>query len=162
MSRVEGRFTAFTGDIRLTDPIERSSVQATIEAASINTGNAERDAHLRSADFLDVAQFPVLAFRSVRVARQGEQWRVSGGLTIRDITHPAVLDVTYLGSGPDSLGGTRMALVATTQIARRDYEMNWNMGVPGGLVVVGPTLRIDLDIQAVLQPDGPIQSNNPT
>jgi polyisoprenoid-binding protein YceI len=153
LSRVEGRFTAFAGQIEIADPVEQSTVEATIEAASIDTGNADRDAHLRSSDFLDVERFPVLTFRSGRVARESdERWRVNGALTIRDIAREVVLDVTYLGSGPDPWGGTRIALVATTQLARKDYEINWNMGLPGGLVVVGPTLRIDLDVQAVRQP----------
>lgn len=152
LSRVEGRFTEFAGEIHIADPVDRSSVTATIEAASIDTGNAERDAHLRSPDFLDVKRFPTLSFASERVIRQSdERWRVHGMLTIRDIARAVVLDLSYLGTGPDPWGGTRLALVATTQLNRRDYEINWNMGLPGGLVVVGPTLRIDLDVQAVQQ-----------
>jgi polyisoprenoid-binding protein YceI len=154
LSRVEGRFTAFAGDIHITDPIERSSVRVTIEAASIDTGNAERDAHLRSPDFLDVARFPVLTFHSGQLMRAGgDRWRLAGVLTIRDIAREVVLDVSYLGGGPDPWGGSRIAFFATTQLARQDYQINWNMGVPGGLVLVGPTLRIDLDVQAFRQPD---------
>ncbi|MCW2638998.1 MAG: hypothetical protein JWP76_1304 [Dactylosporangium sp.] len=150
LSHVEGRFTSFSGEIRIAEPVERSSVQVSIDAASIDTGNAERDAHLRSADFLDVDRFPVLTYRSDRVVQRGdERWRVDGWLTIRDVTREVALDVTYLGTAPDPWGGTRIALVATTQLARKDYEINWNMGLPGGLVVVGPTLRIELEVQAV-------------
>jgi polyisoprenoid-binding protein YceI len=155
LSRVEGRFTAFAGQITVAEPAGRSSVEVTIEADSIDTGNADRDAHLRSPDFLDVARFPVLTFRSTGLTRlSGERWQVAGFLTIRDVSRQVVLDTTYTGSGPDPWGGTRMALVASTQLARQDYEINWNMGLPGGLVVVGPTLRIDLEVQAVHQPDG--------
>jgi polyisoprenoid-binding protein YceI len=152
LSHVEGRFTSFAGEIRIAEPIGHSSVQVSIDAASIDTGNADRDAHLRSGDFLDVERFPALSYRSDRVIRQAEdRWRVDGRLTIRDITREVPLDVSYLGSGPDPWGGFRVALVATTQLARRDYEINWNMGLPGGLVLVGPTLRIDLQVQAVRQ-----------
>ncbi|WP_203935895.1 YceI family protein [Planosporangium mesophilum] len=152
LSHVEGRFMAFSGEVRVADPVEASTVEVTIEAASIDTGNADRDAHLRSPDFLDVERFPVLRYRGERVVRQDEdRWRVEGFLTIRDVTRPVALEATYLGSGSDPWGGQRIALVASTQLARRDYEMNWNMGLPGGLVVVGPTLRIDLEIQAVRQ-----------
>lgn len=152
MSRIEGRFTAFAGVIRVADPPERSGVEVTIDAASIDTGNTDRDTHLRSPDFLDVERFPHLTYRSDAVRRESDtRWRVDGWLTIRDVTRPVPLDVTYHGSGPDPWGGTRMALTATTQLARRDFEINWNMGLPGGLVVVGPTLRVDLDIQAVRQ-----------
>jgi polyisoprenoid-binding protein YceI len=154
LSHVEGRFTAFSGLIRVAEPIEASSVEVSIEAASIDTGNADRDAHLRSPDFLDVARFPTLAYRGDRVVRLSEQrWRVDGELTIRDISREVALDVSYLGSGADPWGGTRFALTATTQLARKDYEINWNMGLPGGLVVVGPTLRVDLEVQAVRQDD---------
>jgi len=154
LSRVEGRFTEFSGAVTIADPIESSSTVVTIEAASIDTGNRDRDAHLRSADFLDVKRFPVLTFRSGRLTRlTDDRWLLDGELTIRDVTRPVTLDVRYGGTGPDPWGGTRMAVVASTELARRDYEINWNMGLPGGLVVVGPTLRIDLDVQAVLTPE---------
>jgi polyisoprenoid-binding protein YceI len=150
LSHVEGRFTDFSGTIRLARPVENSTVAVTIAAGSIDTGNADRDRHLRSADFLDAERFPELTFRGTRVTREApDRGRLYGALTIRDITRDVVLDVTYTGSGPDPWGGIRMAALATTQLARRDYEMNWNMGIPGGLVVVGPTLRIGLEVQAV-------------
>jgi polyisoprenoid-binding protein YceI len=130
MSRVEGRFT---------------------ELASIDTGSRDRDTHLRSPDFLDVKQFPTLRYRSSGLTRlSDDHWQLDGGLTIRDITRPVALDVHYGGSGPDPWGGTRMAAKATTQLHRSDYDINWNMGLPGGLTLIGPTLRIELDIQAVL------------
>jgi polyisoprenoid-binding protein YceI len=152
LSTVEGRFTAFSGTIHVADPVERSAVDVRIEAASIDTGNAERDAHLRSADFLDVERFPALTFRGDHVVRHSdERWTIGGTLTIRGIARPVTLDVAYLGTGPDPWGGTRTALGATTQLARRDYEMIWNMGLPGGLVLVGPTLQVDLEIQAIRQ-----------
>jgi polyisoprenoid-binding protein YceI len=152
MSRVEGRFTELTGTIAVADPVEASSVTVTMEAASIDTGNRDRDAHLRSADFLDVKQFPALTFRSNRLIRLDDgddHWSLTGTLTIRDITREVTLDVRYGGSGPDPWGGTRMAVLATTELARRDYEITWNMGLPSGLTLIGPTLRIELDIQAV-------------
>ncbi|HEY0535420.1 MAG TPA: YceI family protein [Actinoplanes sp.] len=152
MSRVEGRFTELSGTITVTDPIESSHVTVVIEAASIDTGSRDRDTHLRSPDFLDVKQFPTLRYRSSGLTRlSDDHWQLDGGLTIRDITRPVALDVHYGGSGPDPWGGTRMAATATTQLHRSDYEINWNMGLPGGLTLIGPTLRVELDIQAVLQ-----------
>jgi polyisoprenoid-binding protein YceI len=152
LSRIEGRFTELAGTITVADPIEASAVTVTMEAASIDTGNRDRDTHLRSADFLDVKQFPALTFRSSRLIKVADdQWRLDGALTIRDITRPVTLDARYGGTGPDPWGGTRMAVIATTRLARSDYEINWNMGLPGGLTLIGPTLRIDVDIQAVLQ-----------
>jgi polyisoprenoid-binding protein YceI len=152
MSRVEGRFTELGGTITVADPIETSHVTVVIESASIDTGNRDRDTHLRSPDFLDVKQFPTLRYRSSGLTRlSDDHWQLDGGLTIRDITRPAPLDVHYGGSGPDPWGGTRLAVTATTQLHRSDYEINWNMGLPGGLTLIGPTLRIELDIQAVLE-----------
>jgi polyisoprenoid-binding protein YceI len=149
LSAVEGRFTAFSGVIDVAEPIQTSTVDVCIETASIDTGNAERDAHLRSADFLDAERFPALTFSGDRVARlSDDRWTIGGRLTIRDITQQVTLNVTYLGTGPDPWGGTRIALTATTQLARRDYDMTWNMGLPGGFGLVGPTLQVDLAIQA--------------
>jgi polyisoprenoid-binding protein YceI len=160
LSTVEGRFTRFSGTIRVAEPVRLSTVEVSIEAASIDTGNAERDAHLRSPDFLDVDRFPVLTYRGDQVTRlSDERWRIDGELTIRDITRPVPLDVTYVGTGPDPWGGTRIALTATTQLVRRDYEINWNMGIPGGFVMVGPTLKVDLEIQAVQQNADPNQAD---
>jgi len=154
LSRVEGRFRAFEGTIHVADPVEASSVEVTIDAGSIDTASADRDAHLRSPDFLDVERFPTLTYRSTGLVRHDdEHWTMLGRLTIRDITRDVSLDVTYAGTAPDPWGGTRMAFVASAQLARADYEMNWNMGLPTGLGLVGPTLRIDLEVQAVRHPD---------
>jgi polyisoprenoid-binding protein YceI len=151
LSRIEGRFTELSGTITVADPIEDSHVTVVIEAASIDTGNRDRDTHLRSADFLDVKQFPTLTYRSTRLTRvEDDHWELDGSLTIRDISRRVPLDVRYGGSGPDPWGGTRLAATATAQLHRADYEITWNMGLPGGLTLIGPTLRIDLDIQAVL------------
>lgn len=154
LTRVEGRFTAFYGDIRVALPLERSEVNVTMTAGSIDTGAVDRDIHLRSADFLDVEQFPFLTYRSTSVTFVAEErWRIEGVLTVRDIEREVPLDVTYLGAGPDPWGAMRMAFTATTQLALRDYEMNWNLALPDGLVLVGPTLRIELDVQAILPPE---------
>jgi len=150
LSRVDGRFTAFARTLLVADPVEDSAVEVSIEASSIDTANAERDAHLRSADFLDAEQFPSLHYRSTGVVRHDdEHWTLHGLLTIRDITREVPLQVTYAGTAPDPWGGTRMAFVASAELARADYEMRWNMGLPTGLALVGPTLRIDLEVQAV-------------
>lgn len=157
LSRVEARFTALEGVIVVADPVEASGVSVTIESASIESGNQERDTHLRSTDFLDVKQFPALTFHSTGLTRlDDEQWQLTGWLTIRDITREVTLDARYGGSGPDPWGGTRMAIIATTQLSPGDYAISWNMGLPGGIMAIGPTLRIDLDIQAVLEPPEPI------
>jgi polyisoprenoid-binding protein YceI len=152
LTRVEGRFTAFYGDITVGRPLERSTVHVTMTAGSID---------LRSADFLDVEKFPFLTYRSTAVTHVvGEKWRIEGVLMIRDIEREVPLDMTYLGAGPDPWGAMRMAFKATTQLALRDYEMHWNLALPDGLVLVGPTLRIDLDVQAILPPEGDPTATN--
>lgn len=151
LTRVEGRFVELQGRLDIGADLLDSSVEVTIAAASLTTGNADRDAHLRSADFLGVDEFPDLTFRSTGVRRgAGDRWLVDGLLTIRNIEHSVSLDMSYAGSGPDPWGGTRAAFVASTQLNRRDFEMNWNMGLPGGMLLVGSSLRVDLDVQAVL------------
>lgn len=150
LARVEGRFTEFTGSIHLADPVESSTVDVVIAAASITTGNEARDAHLRSADFLDVERYPELTYRGTGISRHADdRATITGLLTIRDVTREVPLRVSYVGTGPDPWGGSRIAFTASAQLARRDYEISWNMGLPGGLTVVGPTLQIDLDIEAV-------------
>ncbi|HKT00510.1 MAG TPA: YceI family protein [Rugosimonospora sp.] len=150
LARVEGRFKEFEGMIRTADPIEDSEVSVIIDAASIDTGNSERDNHLRSSDFLDAKQFPTLTFQSSGLSRVDEErWVLGGWLTIRNVTREVGLDLSYLGCRRDPWGSPRMAVVASTQLARNDYEITWNMGLPDGLTLVGPTLRIDIDLQAV-------------
>ena len=102
---------------------------------------------------LDADRYPYLIFRGDRVTRiTDEHWTLGGDLTIRTITRPVTLDVAYRGTGPDPWGGTRIALTATTRLSRHDYRMTWNMGLPTGSVLVGPTLQVDLEIQAVRAP----------
>jgi polyisoprenoid-binding protein YceI len=151
LTRVEGRFTDLHGQLNVGADMSDSHVQVSIAAVSLTTGNADRDAHLRSADFLGVDEFPHLEFHSTSVRRGGrDRWRIEGLLAIRNIAHPVVLDMVYAGSGPDPWGGTRAAFVASTQLNRRDFEMNWNIGLPGGALLVGSSLRVDLEVQAVL------------
>ena len=153
LTRVEGRFVDLAGHIMIGAAMQDSSVEVNIDAASLTTGSADRDAHLRSADFLGVEDHPRLRFRSTGVRRAGgDRWWVDGLLTIRDIVRPVVLDMSYGGSGPDPWGGTRAAFTASTQLNRRDFEMNWNMGLPGGILLVGSSLRVELDVQAVFAP----------
>jgi polyisoprenoid-binding protein YceI len=166
LSSVKGRFTDFEGTIIVADPIERSSVHAVIQADSIDTGSKMRDDHLRSADFLDVARFPTLEFRSTRISNAGngnshgigiagddrngsDAWYLDGELTLRGVTRPVRLDLTYLGTGPDPWGGTRAACRASTELHREEFAMNFNQVVQAGINAIGTTLRIELDIRAV-------------
>lgn len=150
LSKVYGRFTRFAGAIEIVEPFEDSRVDVVIESASIDTSNETRDTHLRSADFLDVEAHPQLHFTSTRVAmRAGNTWDVDGELTIRGRTDAVRLDVTFLGT--QNWNGTRAAATATTALHREHFTLNWQQMVVRGVPVVGSTVELTFDVQAVLE-----------
>ena len=149
IAKVRGRFTDVAGTIEIGDVPEQSSAHVTIQAASIATGDDGRDAHLRSADFLDVERFPTLEFHSSKVTKEGSQWLLAGDLTIRDATRPVVLEVEFDGAATDPWGNSKIAFTATTQVNREDFGLTWNAPLEAGGVVVGPKVRIDLNVEAV-------------
>lgn len=147
---VRGRFTEFSGKIEVGNPVEQSRVTALIEAASIDTGNKMRDDHMRSADFMGVDVHPVIQYVGTSITPLGgEKWRVDGKLTLNGMTRPIALDLTYLGVGPDSWGGTRAAFHAVTDLKREDFAMNFNQMIRAGVAAIGTTLRVELDIEAL-------------
>jgi polyisoprenoid-binding protein YceI len=149
-SKVRGRFLKHTGAIQLADDPAASWVEVAIDAASIDTGTAQRDTHLRSADFFDVERFPELRFRSTRVEELGgDRLRVIGDLTIRDITRTVTLDVEPAGRGMDPWGNERIGFVAKTSVDRKDFGLQWNQVLEAGGVLVGDRVDIELDVQAV-------------
>jgi polyisoprenoid-binding protein YceI len=151
VSKVRGRFTRFSGTLALDEAdLSRSVVEATIDASSIDTGTAQRDEHLRSADFFDVARFPELRFRSTRIERLAEdRYRVAGDLTIRDVTRPVSLEVEYGGRARDPWGNERAGFIARTSLDRKDFGLRWNQALEAGGVLVGDRVDIDLEVQAV-------------
>jgi polyisoprenoid-binding protein YceI len=151
LSKIHGRFRSFSGELLITAPVEQSRCEAQIEARSIDTGNEQRDEHLRSADFLAAEQFPLITYRSVRIERAGQaRWTVHGELELAGTVRPVPLDLRYSGTRPDPWGGTRAAFTATARLNREDFRMNWNQVVELGLSLVGTHLQVELDIQAVL------------
>jgi polyisoprenoid-binding protein YceI len=149
-SKVRGRFQKYTGAIQLDDDLSKSWVEVTIDATSIDTGTAQRDTHLRSADFFDTERFPELRFRSSRVEDAGGgRLRVIGDLTIRDTTREVVLDAEPTGRGMDPWGNERIGYLAKTSIERRDFGLTWNQLLEAGGVLVGDRVDIELDVQAV-------------
>ena len=150
-SKVRGRFLNYTGAIQLDDGDRATSwVEVAIDAASIDTGTAQRDNHLRSADFFDVENFPELRFRSTRVEDLGGgRLRVIGELTIRDTTREVALDAESAGRGMDPWGNERIGFVAKTSIDRKDFGLAWNQLLEAGGVLVGDRVDIELDVQAV-------------
>lgn len=151
---VRGRFADVAGAVTLDAAApERSSVEVTIGAASVDTSTADRDAHLRSADFFDVERHPTLTFRSRRVegvlAEPGDAFKVVGDLTIRGVTREVVLDARFEGTGTDPWGHARSGFSATTTVDRRDFGLTWNQALEAGGVLVGHEVRIELQVQAV-------------
>ena len=150
VTKVRGRFAAFSGTVEVAERPEDSRVEAAIEAASIDTKDAQRDEHLRSPDFLDAERFPTLRFTSTAVGPVSDsRWRVSGELTIRDVTRPVELDVEFLGVGADPWGNEKVAFTATTELDREAFGITWNQALETGGVLVGRTLKVELEIQAV-------------
>ncbi|MGW8744655.1 YceI family protein [Streptomyces sp. NPDC055794] len=150
LARIHGRFNAFAGAVRIADEMERSAMHVVIDAASIDTNVKMRDDHLRSADFLDVQRFPTLEFYSDRFThRGGNRWAVTGALTLHGVTRTVTLDTEYLGLGNSMEGETRAACRATTELHRDDFTVSWQTMLARGIAVVGPSIRIDLDVQTV-------------
>ncbi|CAM5238528.1 Lipid/polyisoprenoid-binding YceI-like domain-containing protein OS=Streptomyces fumanus OX=67302 GN=GCM10018772_17950 PE=4 SV=1 [Streptomyces fumanus] len=159
MAHVHGRFERFDGAVHMYGPdVSGSRVQVRIEAASITTGNTTRDNHLRSADFLDVERYPYIDFVSTRFAfRGGSKWTLNGTLTMHGVTRSVALDTTYLGTVNGGYGEElRCAALATTELHREDYTLNWRSMLARGIAVVGPTVQLELDVQAMYRtPDTP-------
>lgn len=151
LSKVRGRFNAFEGTVTIDEELERSSAQVTIQAASIDTRAEDRDAHLRSADFLDVEKHPTLEFRSTGVRREGGRWFVDGELTVAGQTRPVTLDVEFEGAAKDPWGNTRIAFSAETTVNREDFGLTWNQALETGGWLVGRDVKIELSVQTVKQ-----------
>jgi len=152
ITKVRGRFRRFSGALTIAEVPEASSVAVTIEADSVDTSQDQRDAHLRSADFLDVDSHPTLDFRSTAVEpADDDHWKVTGDLTLVGVTRPVVLDVVFDGASTTPWGTQAVAFSATTEIDREDWGLTYNQALETGGVVVGKRVRIELNVEAVLR-----------
>jgi polyisoprenoid-binding protein YceI len=150
ISSVRGRFTDFGGRIEIAEDVAKSHVEAVIRADSIDTGNAIRDRHIRSADFLNVAEHPEISYRATGVEAAGQDhWTVHGQLAMHGLVRNVDLDLTCLGTGPDPWAGQRASFRATAELRRHDFAMNYNQVVAAGIAAIGTTLKVEIDIQAV-------------
>jgi len=152
ITKVRGRFAEFSGSVQVAEIPEQSSVEVSIDAASVHTSQDQRDAHLRSADFLDVEQNPTLTFKSTKVELVGDDhWNVTGDLTVMGTTRPVVLDVEFDGANTTPWGTQAVAFSASTEIDREDWGLTYNQALETGGVVVGKKVRIELNVEAVLR-----------
>ena len=151
VTNVRGRFATVTGTAEADEAdLTRSKITATIDTASIDTGNAKRDEHLRNADFLDVAKFPKMTFTSTKIEKAGEgRWKVTGDLSLHGVTKAVVLDVE--GPTPevkDPWGNTKVGASATAKINRKDFGIEWNKALESGGLLVGEEVSITIDAEA--------------
>ncbi|MBO0848768.1 MAG: polyisoprenoid-binding protein [Pseudonocardia sp.] len=150
VSKIRGRFGSFSGSI-VTDPdVAGSSVTASIDLASVDTGNEQRDQHVRAAQWLDTDNHPTMTYRSTAVRRDGDGLVVDGELTLRGVTRSVPLTVELGGTGPDPWGGTRIGFSAAAAIDRRDFGIDVSVPIDGG-VVVSDRVQIQLEVEAVLR-----------
>ncbi len=151
IAKVRGRFTGVEGTFTVAEPFSDSRVDVRIDAASVSTGNEQRDAHLTSPDFWDAATKPTWNFVSTGVQGEGEEFTLLGDLTINGVTRPVELAVEYNGAanGPD--GVLRTGFSATGEISRKDFGLTWNVALEGGGLLVGDNVKLGLEIEAVKQ-----------
>jgi len=152
VSKVRGRFTEYEGAVVVAEDPADSSVEVTIQATSIFTNEENRDDHLRTNDFLNVAEYPTLTFRSTKVElSSGVEWKVTGDLTIRGVTRPVVLDVEFEGVVQDPWGGQRIGFTASAEIDRNDFGVSFNAALEAGGFVVSPKIKLEIEAEAVRQ-----------
>ena len=149
VSKIRGSFKSFDGEIVVADDLTTSSVNATIDINSFDTGNADRDAHIRSADFLDIERYPTMTFRSTQIRLSDDHYLVDGDLTLHGVTRPLTLEMEVGGVTTDPYGNLRLGLSATTEINRRDFGIDITMPLEAGGVVVGDKVKIALDVEAI-------------
>ena len=153
IAKVRGQFTRWTGALTVPDgDFTRATVDVTIDATSIDTGTADRDTHLKSADFFDVASFPELTFRGRRVEpKGGDRLALVGDLTIRGTTREVALDVESAGQTKDPWGNVRAGFAAKSSVDRKEFGLTWNQALEAGGVMVGDKVEIEIEIEAVRQ-----------
>ena len=150
ITTVKGRITDIEGIIYTDEKdLKNSSVEATLRAVSLDTRTDQRDQHLRSADFLDVEKYPEIRFRSTGIQGDKQSFKLTGDLTIRDVTKPITLDVEFEGQTKDPWGGERIGFSANGKIDRREFGLTWNQALEAGGVVVGNDIKISLEVEAV-------------
>jgi polyisoprenoid-binding protein YceI len=149
LSKVRGTFGEFTADVNIGDDPLQSSVTAEVQMASIDTGNPDRDGHLRTNDFFAIDEFPTMTLRSTGVEPDGDDYVLHTELTVRGVTRPVDFALEFGGIGQDPWGNTRAGFEASATINRKDFGIEWNTALETGGVLVGDKVQIELDVQIV-------------
>jgi polyisoprenoid-binding protein YceI len=145
VTKVRGKFNEFEGAAKVADDVTASQVTAVVQLASIDTGSADRDAHLKSGDFFDVENNPTMSFISTEVTED----TLKGDLTIKGVTKPVEFDLEFNGLATDPWGNQKAGFEASTEINRKDFGLEWNVALEGGGVLVSEKIKINLDVQLV-------------
>ena len=152
MSRVRGRFSGVSGVVTIAEVPEASTLQLEIDAATVDTSDPKRDAHLRSSDFFGVEDAPTISFRStaVRPGASDNEWKVDGDLTIRGITRPVTVDVEFLGAGVDPWGNQRIGFSGVVpEVNREDWGLNWNAALETVGFLLAKTVRLEIEAELI-------------
>jgi polyisoprenoid-binding protein YceI len=150
VTKVRGQFGAFEGTARIDEANPSASkVDLTIQVASVDTGSADRDGHLKSGDFFDVETYPTITFTSTDVKRDGSDWTITGDLTIKDVTKPVTIEFEQTGSAVDPFGNTRVGFEGETTINRKDWGLTWNAALETGGVLVSEKIKLEFDVSAI-------------
>jgi len=149
VTKVRGNFTDYSVELNIAEVPEESKVDVVIQAGSISTGDAGRDGHVTSPDFLDVEKFPTLEFHSTSVTATGSEWAVAGDLTVHGVTKPVTLAVVFAGVAADPWGNQRSLFSGELEFDREDFDLTWNQPLAGGGVLVGKKVKVEIEIQAL-------------
>ncbi|MEX0667365.1 MAG: YceI family protein [Acidimicrobiia bacterium] len=150
VTKVRGHFPAFDGSVEVAENPADSKVNVIIEAASVTTGAPDRDAHLISPDFFDVGNFPTIKFVSTEFSQANGQWLMTGDLTIKDVTRPVTLDVTFEGTNTNPWGKTVAGFSASTEVDREDWGLTWNLALETGGVLLSKKVKLEIETELML------------
>jgi len=151
MSKVRGQFTKFEGSLTIEDNPLESTASAVVELSSVDTRNADRDNHLRSADFFSVEESATMSFSTTGMRADGARMVATGDLTIKDVTKAVELELDYLGAGADPWGGQRIGFEGTTTISRKEWGIDFNIPLEGDRLMIGDKVTVVLAVEAVRQ-----------
>lgn len=153
VTKVRGAFKEFSGSFEVAEDPAASTLTVDVDLVSVDTGAEDRDNHLRSPDFFDLDNHPKMTFRSTSLSPSGDNWKLTGDLSIKGVTRPVILDMEFLGVAADPWGNAKAAFSATGEIEREDFGVTWNVPLEGGGVLVSKKIKIEIEAQAAMVAD---------